>query len=213
MQGSAGRGRVDHLDQRLLAGLGVHHLREQLGGQVEVDAARAARNGGANGARDADADVLGVQHAEGRLAQRLGDGELIHFLVVALLQIDDLAFRRAGNLDHRETVRRGVGERGQSVQEAGRRYGEADAGLLGQEPGDGGGVAGVLLVAERKHADARGLGHAAEIRDRDAGHGVDRVESVQLERVDDEVKTVRQILGLGRRLLFFGEHVRGCIGH
>ncbi len=27
----------------------------------------------------------------GRLAERLGDGELVHLLVVALLQVDDLA--------------------------------------------------------------------------------------------------------------------------
>ena len=48
-------------------GGGVHRLREELRRQVEVHAARAARDRGADGARDADADVLGVQHAEGGL--------------------------------------------------------------------------------------------------------------------------------------------------
>ena len=38
------RRRVDDLDQRLAAGVGVHRLREQLRRQVEVDAARAARH-------------------------------------------------------------------------------------------------------------------------------------------------------------------------
>jgi hypothetical protein len=60
-------------------------------------------------------------------------------------------------------------------------------------------VAGVLLVAEREHADARGLRHAAEIRDRDARHAVDRGEAVELERIDDEVEAVGQLsLFLGR---------------
>ena len=158
------RRRVDHLDQRLGAGLGVHHLAEQLGRQVEIDAARTARHRGADRARDADADVGGVQHAEGRLAQRLGDGELVHLLVVALLQVDDLALGRARDQDHREAVGGGVGERGQAVEEARRRHGEADAGLLRQEAGDRRGVAGVLLVAERDDADACGLRHAAESR-------------------------------------------------
>ena len=150
-----------------------------------------------------------MQHAEGRLAQRLGDGELIHLLVVALLQIDDLALGRARDQDHREAVGRGVGERGQAIEKAGRRHRQADAGFLGQEAGDRGGIAGVLLVAERDDADARGLRHAAEIRDRNAGHAVDRVEAVELERIDDEMKAVRQIL-LGSAS---GSHFHCCISH
>ena len=90
-RGNLRRRRIDHLDQRLLAGGCIHHLTEKLGRQVEVDAARTAGHGGADGARHAGADVLRVQHAEGRLAERLGDGELVHLLVVALLQVDDLA--------------------------------------------------------------------------------------------------------------------------
>ena len=89
--GYLGGRRVDDPDQRFGGGVRVHYLREKLGRQVEIDAARAAGNGGADGARHADADVGGVQHAKGRLAQRPGNGQLIHFLVVALLQVDDLA--------------------------------------------------------------------------------------------------------------------------
>ncbi len=189
----AGAG-VDHLDQRLLSGLRVHHLAEQLGRQIEVDAARTARDRRADRARHADADVGRVQHAERRLAQRLGDRELVHLLVVALLQVDDLALGRARDQDHREAVGGGVGERGQAVEEAGRRHREADAGLLGQKAGDRRRIAGVLLVAEREHADARGLRHAAEVGDRDARHAVDGVEAVELERIDDEVKAVGQLL-------------------
>jgi len=191
--GVLGRGRVDHLDQRLLAGLGVHHLGEQLGGQVEVDAARTARAGGADGAGDADADVGRVQHPEGRLAQGLGDGELVHLLVVALLQVDDLALGGARDQDHREAVGGGVGERRQAVEEARGRDGEADARLLGQEARDRRGIAGMLLVAEGDHPHPLGLGHAAEIGDRDARDAVDRLDAVELERVDDEVEAVGQL--------------------
>ncbi len=205
------RRRVDHLDQRLGAGRRVHHLPEKLRRQVEIDAARTAGDGGADRARETDADILGMQHAERRLAQRLGDRELIHLLIVALLQVDDLALGGAGDQDHRETIGGSVGERGQAVEEAGRRDGEADAGLLGEETRDRRRVAGVLLVAERKHADAFGLHHAAEVRDRDAGHAVDRVDAVELERVDDEMKAIRQFL-LGVRRLGLGrgvQHRRG----
>ncbi len=49
-----------------------------------------------------------------------------------------------------------------------------------------------------------GLHHAAEIGDRNPGHAVDRLEAVQLERLDDEVKAVGQLLlglGFGCRLI------------
>src|SRR5262249_4009267 len=78
--------------------------------------------------------------------------------------------------------------------------------------GDRGGVAGVLLVAERQHADAGGLRHAAEIGDRDAGHAVDRGEAVELEGVDDEMKPIGQLflrLGLGDG---GGVHAGGFLG-
>ena len=135
------RRRIDDLDQRLLPGFRVDRLREQLGRQVEIDAAGAAGQRGADRARDAHADVLGMQHAERGLGERLGDGELVHLLVVALLQVDDLALARAADEDHREAVGGGVRERGQAVEEAGRRHRQADARLLRQEAGDRRGVA------------------------------------------------------------------------
>src|SRR5205814_8759671 len=109
------------------------------------------------------------------LAQRLGDRELIHLFVVALLQVDDLAFRRARDQDHREAVGGGVGERGQAVEETGRRNREADAWLLGEETGDRRSIPGGLLVAERYHANAGGLRHTPEIGNRYARHAVNRV--------------------------------------
>ena len=203
------RGRVDDLDERPLARRRIHDLAEELRRQIEIDAARTARDRGADGARDPDADVGRMQHAEGRLAQRLRDGELVHLLVVALLQVDDLALGRARDEDHREAVRGGVRQRHEAVKKAGRRNGEADAGLLREIAGDGGSVAGVLLVTERDDADALGLRHAAEVGDRYAGHAVDRLDAVELERVDDKMEAVRQLrLQLvGRR----GVHVPGLL--
>jgi hypothetical protein len=78
--------------------------------------------------------ISAAQHAECCLVQRFCDRELIHLFIVTLLQADDLALGRAGDKDHRKAVGGGVGERGQAIEEAGRRHGEANAGLLGQKP-------------------------------------------------------------------------------
>ena len=142
-----------------------------------------------------------MQHAERRLAEGLGDRQLVHLLVVALLQVDDLALGRAADQDHRKAVGRRIGQRGQTVEEAGSGHREANAGLLRQEAGDGRGVAGVLLMPERDDADAGGLRQTAEVRDRDARHTVDGLDAVERERLDDEVKAVGQLplggIGLG----------------
>ena len=94
-------------------------------------------------------------------------------------------------------------ERGEAVEEARRRHGEADAGLLREEAGDRRGIARVLLVAERDHAHALGLRHAREVGDRDAGQAEDRVDAVQLQRLDDQVEAVDRLLRLrgGRHVL------------
>src|SRR4030095_10047305 len=141
------------------------------------------------------------------------DGELVELLVIALLQVDDLALARAADEDHRETVDRGVRERVEAVQEARRRYGQADAGLLREEARDRGGVAGALLMAEREHAHPGGLRPAREVGDRNAGQAVDRVEAVQLEGIDDQLKAIGRLLRIGGRagggdLRFDGPHER-----
>jgi hypothetical protein len=134
----------------------------------------------------------------------------IHLLVVALLQVDHLALGGAGDQDHREAVGGGVRQRGQAVEEARRRDGDADAGLLRQVSGDRSGIAGVLLVAERQHAQAFGLRHAQEVGDRDAGHGIQSVDAVQLKRINDEVEAVGQLLlACGA----FGVDALCCCGH
>jgi hypothetical protein len=90
-RGDLARRRVDDLDQRPLTLGSIDRLAEQLGRQVEIDAAGTPGNRRPNRPCDANADVLGMQDAIGRLADAFGDGELIHLLVIALLQIDDLA--------------------------------------------------------------------------------------------------------------------------
>src|SRR5450759_3470491 len=49
-------------------------------------------------------------------------------------------------------------------------------------------------MPERDDAYACSLCHTGQVRDRDAGHTVDRVYAVELERVDDEMKAIRQFL-------------------
>ena len=114
-----GRRRIDDLDERPGPGVRVDDLSEKLARQIEIHAARTPRDRRANRARHADADVRGVQHAERRLAERLGNGQLVHLFVVALLQVDDLALGRAADLDHRKAVGRGVRQGSQTVEEAG----------------------------------------------------------------------------------------------
>jgi hypothetical protein len=67
----------------------VDRLREQLGRQVQINTAGRPDTASADRPRDTDADVLRMQHAKCRLRERLRDRELVHLLVVALLQIDD----------------------------------------------------------------------------------------------------------------------------
>jgi hypothetical protein len=87
-------------------------------------------------------------------------------------------------------------------RKAGRRHGQADAGLAGQEAGGGRGVAGVLLMTERDHAHALGLCHPAQVGHRDARQAEDRVDVVELERVDDQMETIGQGLFVLRRGAF-----------
>jgi hypothetical protein len=145
-----------------------------------------------------------VQHAECGLAQRLGDRELVHLFVVALLQVDDLALARARHEDHGKAVRRRVRECREAVQETRSRHGEAHAGSLREVAGRGGRIARVLLVAKRDDSQALGLRHAQEVRDRDPGQREKRIEAVEFQRVDEKVKAVG---GLGG--LVFGRHGMG----
>ncbi len=184
------RRRIDDLDQRPLPCFRIDGLREKLRRQVEVDAARTAGESSTDRPRHAHADVLGVQDPERGLGVRLGDRELVHLLVVALLQVDDLALARAADQDHRKAVGGGVGERRQSVEKARGGHREADARLARHEAGDGRGIPGVLLMTEGDHAHSVGLQPAREVGDRDAGQAEDRIDAVQLEGVDDELEAV-----------------------
>ena len=141
---------VNHLDERTLAGLGFHGLREQLGRQVQVNATRAARQRRADGAGNTHADVLCMQHPECGFAKWLGNGQLVHLFVVTLLQVNNLALAGAADQDHGKAVGGGIGQSGQAVEEARGRHRQADAGLLRQETSGRCGIAGVLLMAEMR---------------------------------------------------------------
>ncbi|SPC14616.1 hypothetical protein CT19431_MP100198 [Cupriavidus taiwanensis] len=210
--GQLARGRVHHLDQRLLALLRFQRLPQQLGRQVQVHTARAARHGGANRTRDADADVLGMQHAERRLGVRTGDGQLVHLFVVTLLQVDDLALARAADQDHREAVGCRMRQRGQPVEEPGGRDGQADARLLREKARNRRGVAGILLVAEADDTHAVGLRQTGQIGDRNAGQAVDVFDAVQLQRVDDQMKPIGLcLMGFrGVTLQLVSDFCHGC---
>src|SRR5207245_3439341 len=66
----------------------------------------------------------------------------------------------------------------------------------------------VLLVAERNHAQACGLCHAGEVGDRDTRQTEDRVDAVELEGIDDQMKAVGHFLYVARLrdLRFNGSH-------
>ena len=131
-----------------------------------------------------------MQHAKGGLAQWLRNGELIHFFVVALLQIDDLALAGATDKDHRKAIGGGVGQGREPIEKPGRGYCQADARLLGKETGDGRRIAGVLFVAKCDHAHALSLRHAGQIRDRNAGQPINCIDPVKFQRIDDQMKPV-----------------------
>src|SRR5579872_1266755 len=100
-------------------------------------------------------------------------------------------------------------ERGQAIEEAGGRDRQAYAGLFGEVAGDRGGIAGILLMAEGEHTKAFGLRHPSEIGDRNARHAVNRLDVVELERVDDEMKTVGELLLSASRCI----DALYCCGH
>ena len=139
------------------------------------------------------ADVLDSADAVRSLRERSGRGELIEFFVVAALHVHDRALTRAGDLDHRETVRRGVGQRNQAVEEAGPGHRQAHAGPAGEESGGGRGVAGGGLVPETDEADSRFLRQTGKVGDRDPDEPIDGVDSVELEGVDEDVEAVGQL--------------------
>ena len=114
--GQLTRRRLDDLDEGLCPRLGLYDLRQDLRREVQIDPAWATRNGGADGARHANADVLGTQDTVGRFTERLRNGELVHLFIVALLQIHDLTLGRAADQDHRKAVGCGVRQGGETVE-------------------------------------------------------------------------------------------------
>ncbi len=188
--GQLARSRVDDPPQRRRGLLGVDDLAEHRGRDVEVDPAGTAGHRGADRPGDAAADVLGPRYPVGRLGEHLGRRQLVHLLVVAALEVDEVPLAGPGDLHHREAVRGGIGQRHKPVEEARSGHRQADARLLREEPGRRRRVAGVALVPEPDVADARGLCEASQVGDRDTDDPVDGVHVVELERVDDQMDPI-----------------------
>src|SRR5258708_7029355 len=76
------------------------------------------RHPGADRTGDAAADIFGPIHPIGRFRESFGSRQLVEFLVVAALQIDDVAVAGARNHHHGKTVRGGVRERDEPIEKA-----------------------------------------------------------------------------------------------
>ncbi len=214
-RGDLARSRVHYFYQRLLAFHRVDGLREQPGRQVQIHTARTAGDSRANRTGHANADIFGVQHAIGGLGVWPRGIQLVHLLVVALLQIDDLPLAGSANQDHRKAVGRGIGERRQAVQKAGRGHGQANARLFGHEASDGCRVTRMLFMAKADEAHPFGLREAREVGDGNTHQAENRVEVVQFQRVDDQMKSIghRRSCPLLLRLLCSGLQVAPSFCH
>ena len=107
-RGQLARCRVNNFDQGFGAGLGIHGLTQEFRRQIKIDTTRPAGNSRTNGARNADTDIFRVQDAVSGLTERLGNGQLVHLFIVALLQVDNFALRRAADQDHWKAIGRCV---------------------------------------------------------------------------------------------------------
>jgi len=192
----AGR-RVDHLDQRVSFRPSASiTCPEQLGRQIEIDAARAARDGGRGSRRrQANADI-GGRAARGTppctavLQSRAGPSPRSPPCCRSTISRSD----EPRDQDHRKTVGGGVRQSaGQAVEEAGEPITvRADAGFSWSES---------RRLTPHNRRSARGgtrltrmpgcpAPMRAEVRDRDAGHAVDGVETVKPECIDDQIKAI-----------------------
>jgi hypothetical protein len=181
---------VDHANKRSGCGLGIESGSQDVTWKIQVHAARASGHGGADGARQADADVFGPIDPVRCLCVRLGRVHLVELLILALLKVDGRPLARSADLDHGKPIRGGGRQGHHSVEKPWSRDGEADARFLRQITADRGRVAGRLLVAEADVANAFGLSQPRQVGYRDSDHTIDGVEAVELHGLDYEVKPV-----------------------
>ncbi len=143
-----------------------------------------------NRACDSNTNVFGPVDPVGRLCVGLCGIHLIELFIIALLEIDDVTLARSADLDHGEAVGGSIGKCHQAVQEAWRRNGQANSRLLGQITCYGSSVSCRLLMPEADEPYSFSLGQPAQISDRNSWNSVDGVDSVELERVDNQMKSV-----------------------
>src|ERR1700757_1224298 len=192
--GQLARRRVDHPPQRLRALVGVDDLAEHRGRDIQIDAAGPPGHRGADRPGDATPDVFGAVHPIGGLGEAFRRRHLVELLVVAAFEVDYVAVTGSRNLHHREAIRGGVRQRDQAVEESRARDRQADSRLLREEAGRGRRVDRVTFVAKADVADARCLRDPREVGDRDAHQSVDGLHVVELQRVNDQARTIGELL-------------------
>ena len=108
---------------------------------------------------------------------------------------------------HRETVGGRVRQCREAIQKPGRGHGQADAGLLCHVPGDCRGIARILFMSKTNESHSLRLRKTRQVGDRDTHEAEDRIDVIALQRIDDQMKAVRQFGLLDRsqfRLLKVG---------
>ena len=143
-----------------------------------------------------------MQNTEGGLAEWFGDGQLVHLFIVALLEVHDLALTRAADKNHGEAVGRCIRKRCKAIEKARGRYCEADARLLSKKACDCRRIARILLMAEGNYPHSLGLGHAGEIGNGDSWETKNSVDVIELEGINDQMKTIGEFNTAGNIVHF-----------
>ena len=181
-------------EECLLRILGVHSSREHCCGNVKIDSAGAAREGGAHGTRNSRGNVLGAVDAVGCLCKGLCDVHLVQPLVVALLQVDDVAVARPANLYHGESVDSGTGECREPVQESRRRHCEAYSRLSCEESAYCGCVPRRLLVTESNVSYSHLLCASRKVGDGDSHYSENSLNAVHLQCIHHQVHAIGYLI-------------------
>ena len=189
---------IDNAHQRLRPCICIERCTENICGQVQIDPTGPSRYGGTDGACDSNTDIFRLANPEGCLGVRFCRIHLIQFFVVALLEIDNLTVARSADLDHGKTIGGRIGQRHQAVQETWCGDGQTNPRLLGQIAGDRGCISGRLFMPKADVPYSFCLSQPGQICDRNSRNAINRVDSVELQGIDYEVKSV----GQSRRFLF-----------
>ncbi len=197
--GRLGRGEVLGRDEDLLGNGLLDGLTHEVVGEVYIDAARTACHSGADGALDAQRDVLDLVDAEGVFGEGRSVSALVEALVLALLQIHRMAHRGTGQLDAGPAILGRLFKGSEAVEETGSRNGKEHAGTAGKEALGSSSVSCICLMAHTDVFDALGLSNAGEVGDGDANHAIHVLHPIGNDGVCQKMHAVGKVLsGSGR---------------